>query len=239
MRERPPKLAWTRRHDPAFGPYLRTLRENGGYNLADAAEIAGLPRSTMNNIEKGARFRASGPEMLGPLADAYGVERAVLYRRAGFVEVDLHQVVVGDEPGAAAEPGRPLGYQLGWDAAVAAVLVSAREIAATSLPDALVARAGASASSSTLPVGLDGQPRNDLPTPYQCGRRDALVAFAGALEALAADASALAERLQASALPSAAALAVGNCEREAAYRAMAALALRAADALTHQPGAAS
>jgi transcriptional regulator with XRE-family HTH domain len=232
-----PKLAWIRRHDPAVGPYLRTLRENAGYNLASAAEIAGLPRSTLNNIEKGARFRASGPEMLGRLADAYGVERAVLYRRAGFVEVDLRQVVVAAEPGAAAEPGRPLGYQLGWDAAVSAVLVSAREIAAAFPPDVVAVRAGAPALSPTLPVCLDGQPRNDLRTPYQCGRRDALEAFAGALEALAADACALAERHRAGALPSAAVLAVGNYEREAAYRAMAALALRAADDLSHQPGA--
>jgi transcriptional regulator with XRE-family HTH domain len=229
----PPKVAWARRHDPTVGPYLRALRENAGFNLGDAAAIAGLPRSTLHNIERGGRFRASGPEMLDPLADAYGVERAVLYRRAGFMEVDLGQLLVGAEPGDAAEPGRPLGYQLGWDAAVAAVLVSARELSVTAPPDVLAMRAEAAPSSARSEVGLERQALEGLPTPYQCGRRDALVEFAGALEALAADACALAGRLQASAYPGAAMLAVGIYEREAAYRATALLARRAADDLPH------
>ena len=69
--------------------------------------------------------------MLDGLADLYGVDRAELWRLAGFVMIDVSNAVVGadnDPKASAVDLAHARGYQLGWDAAVAAVLVAAKRI---------------------------------------------------------------------------------------------------------------
>jgi transcriptional regulator with XRE-family HTH domain len=112
-----------RRHDPTFGPHLRELREAAGLSLRGAASVAGMSFAKLQKMEPGGRFRVASPALLNGLAYLYRVDRAELWRLAGFVKVDVSSVVdAGDIDGGASavELARARGYQLGWDAAVAA-----------------------------------------------------------------------------------------------------------------------
>jgi transcriptional regulator with XRE-family HTH domain len=121
-----------RRHDPSFGSHLRELREAAGLSLRDAASVAGMSFAKLQKMETGGRFRVTSPALLDGLADLYRVDRAELWRLAGFVKVDVSSVVDAGDPDGGASAGElahARGYQLGWDAAVAALLAAAKGIA--------------------------------------------------------------------------------------------------------------
>jgi hypothetical protein len=81
----PSATVCVRRHDPNFGPHMRALREAAGPSLREAASVAGTSFAKLRKMETGGRFRVTSPAQLDGLADLYGVNRAELWRLAGFV----------------------------------------------------------------------------------------------------------------------------------------------------------
>lgn len=150
-----------RRHDPAIGPHLRTLRVAAGMSLREAASSAGISFAKLQKMETGGRFRVTSPSMLDGLAELYGVDRAELWRLAGFVMIDVSKAVDAadnDPKASAVDLARARGYQLGWDAAVAAGLVAAKRLGQATVPGKVNLKAVAEAMQAQASSGMGRAP---------------------------------------------------------------------------------
>ena len=155
-----------RRHDPAFGPHLRALRVAAGMSLREVASIAGISFAKLQKMETGGRFRVTSPAMLDGLADLYGVDRAELWRLAGFVMINVSSAVDAadnDPKASAVDLAHARGYQLGWDAAVAAVLSSAKRIAQATAPGSVKLKVVAEGIRAHPSSGTDRAPQRHEP----------------------------------------------------------------------------
>ncbi len=91
-------LTW--RFEPAFGPWLRDLRERDRYSLRQLAEAAEGSPTVMARLETGEKRKRPDEDYLRRIALRLGVDVDHFLRRAGF-----HDVV---------EPARPAPADTEW-----------------------------------------------------------------------------------------------------------------------------
>ena len=127
-RQGPPPPAFVRRHNPAFGRYLRALRVGAGLSLRDAAAVLGIKVSKLQAMETGGRFRIRSLDLLDNVADLFNVERHEVRQRAGFVEIDEIKVGEGTSAGDAIVRAHARGVVHGWEAALAALMEASRPL---------------------------------------------------------------------------------------------------------------
>ena len=78
------EVAFYREHNAEFGPYLRSLREDRGLSLRDAADQLGMTFAKLQKMETGGRFRIDSLNLLGDIADFYARPRAEVLEAAGI-----------------------------------------------------------------------------------------------------------------------------------------------------------
>ncbi|MCB9694329.1 MAG: helix-turn-helix domain-containing protein [Alphaproteobacteria bacterium] len=86
------EVAFYREHNAEFGPYLRSLREDRGLSLRDAAEQLGLTFAKLQKMETGGRFRIDSLNLLGDIADLYVRPRTEVLEAAGIRVLEPHTV---------------------------------------------------------------------------------------------------------------------------------------------------
>jgi len=86
------EVAFYREHNAEFGPYLRSLREDRGLSLRDAADQLGMTFAKLQKMETGGRFRIDSLNLLGDIADLYVRPRAEVLEAAGIRVLEPHAV---------------------------------------------------------------------------------------------------------------------------------------------------
>ncbi len=84
------EVAFYREHNEGFGPYLRTLREDRGLSLRDAAEQLGLSFAKLQKMETGGRFRIDSLSLFSDLADFYVRPYTEVLEAAGIRVLEPH-----------------------------------------------------------------------------------------------------------------------------------------------------
>jgi transcriptional regulator with XRE-family HTH domain len=123
-----PAPAFVRRHNPAFGPYLRALRVAAGLSLRDASARLGISFAKLQKMETGGRFRIRSLDLLDNVADLFHVGRHEVRQRAGFVEIDEIKVGEGTSANDAIVRAHARGVVHGWEAALAALMEASRPL---------------------------------------------------------------------------------------------------------------
>ena len=123
-----PAPAFVRRHNPAFGPYLRALRVDAGLSLRDASARLGISFAKLQKMETGGRFRIRSLDLLDNVADLFNVGRHEVRQRAGFVEIDEIKVGEGTSANDAIVRAHARGVVHGWEAALAALMEASRPL---------------------------------------------------------------------------------------------------------------